>query len=126
MLTRLVLNHRTADLTPQERTRLRAAITEVREYGARELITPAHRPLDRSVLLLEGMTARYVDDRRGNRQMVAVHVPGDFVDLHSYPLRVLDHEVRALTQAKVAIVPHRQLQAIQRDDPGLALKLWYP
>lgn len=37
MLTRLVLNHRTADLTAQERARLRAAITAVREYGAREL-----------------------------------------------------------------------------------------
>lgn len=125
MLTSLVLKHRPADLSQRERKRLRAAITEVREYGARELVTPAHRPIDCSVLLLEGMLARYVDDRSGGQQMVAVHVPGDFVDLHAYPLKVLDHEVRTLTPASAAIVPHSQLDAIQRGDPALALKLWY-
>jgi len=126
MLTRLVLNQRPADLTPAEREVLRAAITEVREYGAQELVTPAHRPLDSSVLLLDGMMARFVEDRRGDRQqMVAVHVPGDFVDLHAYPLKVLDHEIRTLTPVTAAVVPHRKLDVIQHQHPDLALKLWY-
>lgn len=125
MLTSLVLKQRPAELTQREHTRLRAAITEVREYRARELVTPAHRPLTCSVLLLQGMLARYVDDRRGDKQMVALHVPGDFVDLHGYPLKVLDHEVRTLTPASAAIVPHGNLDAILRGDPSLALKLWY-
>ena len=57
--------------------------------------------------------------------MVAFHIAGDFVDLHGYPLKRLDHDIRTLTKSKVAIVPHRKLDSIQQHQPALALKLWY-
>lgn len=124
-LTRLVLNHRPAELDAEETAILRGAITEVREYGPKEIVIPATRPLDCSLLLLEGLMGRFVDDREGGEQMVGFHVPGDFVDLHGYPLKYLDHHLTALSPASAAVVPHRKLDEIRQQHPGLALKLWY-
>jgi len=81
--------------------------------------------LHQSILLIEGIMSRHIDDRDGLRQLVAVHVPGDFVDLHGFPLKVLDHGVGTMTAATVAIVPHNALDAIVADIPVMARKLWF-
>jgi len=109
----------------EERERLEAAISEVRTLKARTTLVHAGDRLRQSTLLIEGIMSRYIDDRNGLRQLVAVHVPGDFVDLHGFPLKVLDHDVATMTAATVAIVPHTQLDAITRELPALARKLWF-
>ncbi|MET0239085.1 MAG: Crp/Fnr family transcriptional regulator [Sphingobium sp.] len=112
-------------LLPQERERLESAISEVRTLAPRTTLVTAGEPLDHSTLLIEGIMSRYIDDRNGLRQLVAIHVPGDFVDLHAFPLKVLDHDVATMTAATVAIVPHRKLDQIMHDMPELIRKLWY-
>ena len=116
---------RGATLSAEERVRLESAIGEVRTFGPRTTIVRAGDTLHQSTLLIEGILSRYIDDRNGFRQLVAVHVAGDFVDLHAYPLRTLDHDIATMTAAKVAIVPHRNLDAILIEDPGLTRKLWF-
>ena len=44
--------------------------------------------------------------------MVAIEVPGDFVDLHSFPLGCLDHDVSTLTEVRVAVFPHAKLRRL--------------
>jgi CRP-like cAMP-binding protein len=88
-------------------------------------VVRAGEVLEQSTLLVEGMMSRHIDDRTGLRQLVAVHVPGDFVDLHAYPLKILDHDVATMTGATVAIVPHAHLDAIDREIPQLTRKLWF-
>ena len=68
---------------------------------------------------------RYMDDRQGNRQIVAIHIPGDFVDLHGYPLRYLDHDVATITACKLACVPHEKLNEIIATRPNLSQQLWF-
>jgi CRP-like cAMP-binding protein len=75
-------------LEPFERVRLEAAISEVRVLPPRTIVVRAGEVLEQSTLLVEGMMSRHIDDRTGLRQLVAVHVPGDFVDLHAYPLKI--------------------------------------
>ena len=41
-----------------------------------------------------------------------IHVRGDFVDLHSYPLKKLEHSVAALTAIRVAFVPHDAVRSL--------------
>ncbi len=126
MLCERFLRHkRGVRLEPNERARLEAAISEVRTLGPRTTIVRAGVPLDHSTLLLTGFLSRYIDDRAGVRQLVAVHVPGDFVDLHSFPLKVLDHDIASMTTASVAIVPHSELESMARTMPGLMQKLWF-
>lgn len=68
---------------------------------------------------------RYLDDRKGERQLIAVHVPGDFVDLHGYPLKRLDHDIATITACTIAQVPHGRLDEIMIERPGLAKLLWF-
>lgn len=126
MFTDKFMRHRAgAALTAKERSVLEAAISEVRKLGARKTIVQAGERVHHSTLLLEGFMCRYVDDLEGLRQLVAVQVPGDFVDLHGYPLKVLDHDVSTLTPVTVALVPHEALDQINAEMPELTRKLWF-
>ncbi len=71
-------------LEPIERDRLEAVIGELRTLAPRRTVVRAGETIDQSTLLVEGIMSRYIDDRHGVRQLVPVHVPGDFVDLHAY------------------------------------------
>ena len=66
-----------------------------------------------------------MDDRKGHRQLVALHLPGDFVDLHGFPLQRLDHDVASLTEVSVAFAPHTKLTEITQDYPHLTRMLWF-
>ncbi len=114
-----------ATLSVDERTRLERAISEVRTLDARTTFVRTGEQLTHSALLIEGIMSRYIDDRNGLRQLVAIHVPGDFVDLHAYPLRYLDHDVATMTPATVALVPHAELDLINDEMPQLTRKLWF-
>ena len=75
-------------------------------------------------LILDGWAGRYSTLANGRRQMLALHIPGDFVDLHSFPLKVMDHGVTTLTDCSIATVPHDRIAAITRTDPHLTRLLW--
>lgn len=126
MFTDRFLRHRLGvALSAEERGAIEAAIGEVISYQPRQLIVRAGEPLSHSTLLIDGFVCRYLDDRRGLRQLVALHVPGDFLDLHAYPLRILDHDVATLTATTVATVPHAALDTLLENRPALTRKLWY-
>lgn len=120
-----VLKGRSTTLTPAERAVLDASIREVRRYDARHILVEQGTTVHCSTLLISGLIGRHVNDPNGTQQMVSVQVPGDFVDLHGYALRTLDHDVSALTPVEVALVPHDALWTIQCEHPALARKLWF-
>lgn len=122
---RFLRDKRGASLEADERARIEAAISEVKTFGPRKIVARAGEPLTISTLLLEGIMSRYLDDRNGLRQLVAIHFPGDFLDLHAFPLKVLDHDVATLTTATVATVPHAEIEAIAEEMPQLIRKLWF-
>lgn len=122
---RFLRDKRGVSLTEQERARLEAAISDVQTLAPRKTIVHAGEPLGHSTLLIEGIMSRYIDDRNGLRQLVAIHVPGDFLDLHAFPLKTLDHDVATMTAATVATVPHTELDAIIHEMPELGRKLWF-
>jgi CRP-like cAMP-binding protein len=122
---RFLRGHNDVALSQEERGVLERAISEVRRLPARTTIVRHGDTLHQSTLLVEGFIRRSIDDREGQRQTVAVQVPGDFVDLHGYPLKRLDHDVVTLTAVTVAFVRHSDLDAITREHPALTRKLWY-
>lgn len=122
---RFLRNRRGVDLTWDEREALEGAISHVSHLDARKTIVRAGEEVDISTILIDGLMSRYIEDRRGMRQLVAVHVPGEFVDLHAYPMKRLDHSVGTLTSVQIGIVPHRALKALLDPRPELARKLWF-
>lgn len=122
---RFLKDKRGANLAPSERAALENAISDVRRVPARTILLRAGQPVNASTLLVEGIMSRYIDDRNGLRQLVAVHVPGDFVDLHAFPLKVLEHDVATMTASTVAIIPHAGLEVVLSEFPAMNRKLWF-
>ncbi|WP_296597553.1 Crp/Fnr family transcriptional regulator [Phenylobacterium sp.] len=79
---------------------------------------------DRSMLLEEGWACRYGALPDGRRQILSIHVPGDFVDLQSFPLKRMDHTVATLSRCRIAIYPHKNLLRISEELPHLTRMLW--
>lgn len=77
-----------------------------------------------STMLIDGFMLRTLDGD-GRRHSVSFHVPGDFVDLHCYALKRLDHNVDTVGRVKVGYLPHEALDEAMRDKPHLARLLWF-
>lgn len=126
MIEKHLLKLRARDqIGAEEEAAIREAIAEIRDFPADKTIIEANRTLSSSTLLLEGLMCRYKDLSEGQRQITELHVPGDFVDLHSFTLKHLDHAILTLTPCKVAIVPHVNLQRITERFPHLTRVLWF-
>ncbi|MGZ8349754.1 MAG: Crp/Fnr family transcriptional regulator [Allosphingosinicella sp.] len=126
MIEKLLLKLRARDeVSAEDEAALRAVIGNVREVPADKTIIRAGEVIDESTLLLEGLMCRYKDLRDGSRQISELHVAGDFVDLHSFTLKRLDHNIMALTPCRVLTVPHEKLKAITEQLPHLTRVLWF-
>ncbi|RYF77580.1 MAG: Crp/Fnr family transcriptional regulator [Comamonadaceae bacterium] len=125
MLTRHLLRNRTSELSEEQRHVLEGAISHTQSHPAGHLVVRQATPIHISTLLVQGFMTRHVYAPDGRRHLVAVHIPGDFVDLHAYPLKTLDHDVGALTEVQVAVIPHAALERIQDADAQLARRLWF-
>lgn len=111
-------------LTPSERRALSEAAGEERTYAAgADLVREGQRP-EVSTLVVEGFTTRYRLLSDGQRQITAIHIPGDFVDLHSFVLKEMDHSVGALSRCRTITFPHDRLTRITEEHPHLTRVLW--
>lgn len=111
-------------LTADERLALIEAAGEERNFAAgADLVREGQRP-QVSTLVIEGFTTRYRLLSDGQRQITAIHVPGDFVDLHSFVLKEMDHSVGALSRCRTIMFPHERLTHITEQHPHLTRVLW--
>lgn len=111
--------------TEEEERQLRAAMVETAKFKAGEIIVPEDQEVSFSSLLVDGFACRTKYLKDGERQIMEIDVPGDFVDLHSYPLERLDHSVTALTPCTIAKLPHKKITELIRSNPRLARILWF-
>ncbi len=112
-------------LSDGERAALEKLPFRLRAYGKGELIAEQGDAPDESALLLEGTAFRYKLLPDGQRQILSVQVPGDFMDLHSYVLRPLDHSIAAAATCRVARVPHAAITRLIEQHPLLARALMW-
>lgn len=111
-------------LSAEEKAALLEAADSVQTYSAgTDLVREGDRP-DRSLLVVQGFTTRYRLLADGTRQITAIHLPGDFVDLHSFLLKTMDHSVGALSACRVVTFPHANLTHITVRYPHLTRMLW--
>lgn len=126
MIEQLLLKLRARDeISVEEEEAIRLLPEPPGQIGARRTLINAGETLDNSILLVSGLMCRYKDLRNGERQIMELHVPGDFVDLHSFTLKRLDHSLLALTSCTYATVPHVRLAQVTADFPHLARMFWF-
>ena len=125
-MERAFLKLRSRDLLSDEEERvLRDAVADIRELPAEKVMVRAGVTLSESILLFEGYACRYKGLRDGQRQIMQLHVPGDFLDLHGFLLKQLDHDVASMTPVRYALVPHEALRRITETHPHLSRMLWF-
>lgn len=112
------------DLSADEVAVITTMFTETRIVEAGEdIVRDGDRPAQ-STLVVSGVACRYKMLRGGERQITALHLTGDFVDLHSFLLKEMDHGVVAISTCRVATVPHETLTKISIQHPHLTRLLW--
>ncbi|MBB3979637.1 CRP-like cAMP-binding protein [Rhizobium azooxidifex] len=125
MIEPLIANLRARDtVSAREAQLLQSIIVRQRRFATDEdLVTEGSRP-PYSTLLLDGIAARYRIVENGKRQITALHIAGDFVDLHAFPLKTMDHGIVALSPCLVAFADHGDLTRISENEPHLTRLLW--
>lgn len=81
-------------------------------------------PVTHCSVLLSGCACRLKTTPNGERQILSLHVPGDFVDLQHLLVETADHSIEMVTPARVLRVPKRPLLALIEQSPAIGLALW--
>lgn len=125
MLEPLFLNLSQHDvLSAGERATMARIITHTKQFATRQdIVTAGSRP-GHSSLIVEGFAARYKLLADGSRQITALHVAGDFVDLHAFLLKTMDHGIVALSPCTIAFAEHSDLKIVTESAPHLSRLLW--
>jgi CRP-like cAMP-binding protein len=111
-------------LSPEERRLVEDIPARVLTFAAGdEMVREGDRPAV-STLILDGWAGRAKYLPGGRRSIIALHHSGDFVDLHSFLLKPIDHSVVALTACRVAQTPHERLHEVTERFPHLTRLLW--
>jgi len=126
MLTENFLKgRRRRELSAEERNALESVLSPPVTLPKRKVIVARGDAVQRSTFLISGFMCRYMDGVDGQRQLVSVQTPGDFVDLHAYPLQRLDHDVATIGECQVAYAPHERLTELTEKWPHLGRLLWF-
>lgn len=84
-------------------------------YTIREAEPPEH-----CAVLVSGFAYRQKLTGDGSRQIVALMIPGDALDLQNLFLDVSDHSVQMLTRGEIAVLHRGDLQKLVRTRPAIA------
>ncbi len=121
LLSRL---ERRSPLQPWDRQALLALPHSVRKVAAGgHIVRDGDRP-EYCTLLLSGFAYRYKLTGEGGRQIISLHVAGEFLDLQNMFLGLADHSVQMLTEAEIAAIPQAALEELALARPSLGRALW--
>jgi CRP-like cAMP-binding protein len=95
-----------------------------RSFARGSQIVAARTEQTESCLMLHGVAARETLTHDGKRQISALHFAGDFVDLHGFVLKEIDHGVTAVTDCTVGFISHASIAAAIERSPRLGRALW--
>jgi CRP-like cAMP-binding protein len=101
-----------SDINAEEEQFIRSLPTDIVDYQQDRTVIRHGQELNQSTLLLEGW-------------MAELNIPGDFVDLHGFTLKRLDHDIIAITRCRVAVVPHDRLGEMTERFPRLTRIYWF-
>lgn len=113
-----------SEISPDDEQVIRGLISETREVDPDVTLVRAGDRLNASMLLLDGWMVRSKDLPSGDRQVLELHVAGDFADLHGYTLKHLDHDIVTIAPCSLAFVPHEKLTELTETHPHLARLYW--
>ena len=113
------------ELTSTDRQSILDLPHATRTYNATAYVVREGEPPREFCTFLErGYAFRQKITADGERQIVSLHLPGDFIDLQNLFLNISDHSVQALTEAGVVEVNRSALQELALARPNVGRALW--
>lgn len=76
-------------------------------------------------LVLTGLAARSKTLRSGERQFMALLVPGDLCDLEVFVLEGMDHDIVAMTETTCVLIPSEVIEGLLTESTKLTKALWW-
>jgi CRP-like cAMP-binding protein len=115
---------RLASLSTSEIEAILALPHQVRTVRDGEHLVRQGDRANRCSLLLSGWASRQRTTRDGSRQILGIHVKGDFVDLQNALLGTAHDDVQALSATEVAMVPREAVVDLAFAYPTIGKLLW--
>lgn len=113
-----LLEHRlgcSETLSTAQREALATLPIRIVELAARHDIVHEMDPSVQSCLIIEGMAHSSKMDFEGKRQIIALHLPGDLPDLHSFYLSNIDSTISTMTACRIGIIRHEHFEELAAD-----------
>jgi CRP-like cAMP-binding protein len=93
-------------------------------HASTYLVREGEPPRKHCIFLESGFAFRQKITLHGARQIVSLHLPGDFLDLQNLFLTISDHNVQALTEIRVIGIDRNDLQNLVLARPNVGKALW--
>jgi CRP-like cAMP-binding protein len=117
------LLHRSC-LSPEEQSEnlgVKSHVAQVDNH--RDIVRPGMK-VDHACLVVAGLVGRFDLMADGQRQITAIHIPGDMCDLHSVMSPIAGWGLEALTTTTILRIPHVDLSNLAMRYPAIALAFW--
>jgi CRP-like cAMP-binding protein len=112
------------DLDAGDRQALLALPFNVKSMERSHFVVRERELATQSCVMLSGYSIRSKLTATGMRQIVAIHMKGEVVDLQNSMLKVADHSVQMLTPGKVAMIPREAIIQLTLDRPKIGHAMW--
>ncbi len=111
-------------LEESDRDALATLPHRVKSVDAHHFIIREREKATHCCQMLSGFSVRHKIVVGGARQIVAIHMRGDMVDLQNSMLGTADHSVQMLTAGEVALIPREAVQQLAMDYPRIGMAMW--
>ena len=113
-----------ASLSEEDRRALAALPIQESNFEADRDIVREHDHPSRSFVLVEGFVYAYKVTGDGKRQITGLYLAGDFPDLQSLHLTIMDNGLATMTPCKLGFVKHVDIRALCERHHRVAFALW--
>lgn len=111
---------------PEERQRLDQLLSYPTETFTRgRTIIREGDKVDNIHLVLTGLAARSKTLRSGDRQLMALLVPGDLCDVEVFILEGMDHDITAVSDTTCVLIPAKIIEGLLTESTKLTKALWW-
>lgn len=109
-----------------ERGRLDELLTwPTRSYARGETIIEEGEKVGHIYLVVTGLAARSKTLRNGDRQIMALLIPGDLCDAEVFVLDKMDHDIWALTSTTCTLIPADVMEGLLTESSKLTRAIWW-
>jgi CRP-like cAMP-binding protein len=112
------------DLDARDRAAILALPFTIKMVERAQYIVRERDLAKQTCLMLSGYSIRSKTTATGSRQIVAIHMKGEAVDLQNSMLHVADHSVQMLTSGKVAFIPREAIIQLTLERPKIGHAMW--